>query len=59
MEKDIDLQESEKKIMLQILKTIRSIKYGEIQIIIHNSNVVQIDKTEKTRFDKENSMRCK
>ena len=49
----VDFQESEKKLLLQILKALKSIRYGCVQIYIQDSKVVQIDKTEKVRFDKE------
>ena len=29
-----------------------SIRFGVIQIVIHEGNVVQVDRTEKVRFDK-------
>jgi len=48
-----DFKESEKKLLLQILEALRSIRYGYVQIIVQDSKVVQIDKTEKIRFDKE------
>ncbi len=48
-----DFKESEKKFLSQILKAIKSIRYGYVQIIVQDSKVVQIDKTEKIRFDKE------
>ena len=48
-----DFKESEKKLLLQILGALRSIRYGYVQIIVQDSKVVQIDKTEKIRFDKE------
>jgi len=49
----VDFKESEKKLLLQILKALKSIRYGCVQIYIQDSKVVQIDKTEKIRFDKE------
>ena len=49
----VDFKESEKNLLLQILKALRSIRYGYVQIIVQDSKVVQIDKTEKIRFDKE------
>lgn len=56
MTQDIaDFKENEKKLLLQILKALRSIRYGYVQIIVQDSKVVQIDKTEKIRFDKDNS----
>jgi len=51
----VDFKESEKELLLQILKALKSIRYGYVQIIVQDSKVVQIDKTEKIRFDKENS----
>ncbi len=49
----VDLKENEKRLVLQILKAVRSIRYGTVQITVQDSKVVQIDKTEKIRFDKE------
>ncbi len=34
----------------QILEAIQSIRFGHVQIIIQDSRVVQIDKTEKLRL---------
>ena len=36
----------------EITKSIKAIQFGQVQIIIHNYEVVQIDKIEKIRFDK-------
>jgi hypothetical protein len=49
----VDFKENEKKLLSQILKAVRSIRYGYVQIIVQDSKVVQIDKTEKIRFDQE------
>lgn len=38
-------------IIKEIVEALKNLKYGYIQIVIHNSKIVQIDKTEKTRFD--------
>lgn len=38
-------------IIKEIIETLNSLKYGHVQITVHNSKVVQIDKTEKVRFD--------
>jgi hypothetical protein len=37
-------------IVEQIVKTISSVRYGHVQIVIQDSRVVQIDKTEKVRL---------
>ena len=36
----------------EIINSIKGIKFGQVQITIHNFDVVQIDKIEKFRFDK-------
>jgi hypothetical protein len=38
-------------IIKEIIEALNSLEYGHIQITVHNSRIVQIDKTEKTRFD--------
>lgn len=35
----------------QIIEAISRIKYGSVEIVIHNSRIVQIEKSEKFRFD--------
>ncbi|MFI5340747.1 MAG: YezD family protein [Candidatus Methylomirabilales bacterium] len=44
-----DLSE-EGDIVRQIIDAIRSVRFGQVQIIIQDSRVVQIDKTEKVRL---------
>ncbi len=34
-----------------ILEAIRGIKYGAVQVMVHDSRVVQVEKTEKLRFE--------
>lgn len=45
-----DALPEENEIVRQILKAIRSVRFGQVQIIIQDSRVVQIDKTEKVRL---------
>ncbi|MDZ4859624.1 MAG: YezD family protein [Candidatus Hydrogenedentes bacterium] len=33
-----------------ILQTVRGIRYGSVEIVIHNAQVVQIERREKLRF---------
>lgn len=40
----------EKAALLEVLRAIRQIHHGYIQVIIQDSKVVQIDRTEKTRL---------
>jgi len=30
---------------------VKAVRYGVVQIVIHDSKVVQIERTERTRFD--------
>ncbi len=40
----------------EIIRSVRGIRYGRVEIIIQDSRVIQIDKTEKQRIiHKENS----
>jgi hypothetical protein len=50
------LEENEKKLLVNVIKALRSIRYGVVQITVHDSVVVQIDKTEKIRVEKQNSL---
>jgi hypothetical protein len=34
-----------------ILEAIRGIKYGAVEVLIHDSRVVQVERTEKQRFE--------
>ena len=37
----------------EILRSIRSVSYGSIEIVIQNSRIVQIERKEKFRFDRD------
>lgn len=34
-----------------VADSVQSIRYGVVQIVVHDSKVVQIERTERTRFD--------
>ncbi|MEW6089202.1 MAG: YezD family protein [bacterium] len=38
-------------ILKDIIEKLDRLKYGCVQITVHNGKIIQIDKTEKTRFD--------
>ena len=40
----------EAEVTRQIIEAVRSVRFGQVQIIIQDSRVVQIDKTEKIRL---------
>ncbi|MNZ53534.1 hypothetical protein D3C78_714140 [compost metagenome] len=37
----------------RIKDQLEGVQYGQVQITIHNGQIVQIDRTERSRFDKE------
>jgi hypothetical protein len=41
--------------ILRIWKALEGLKYGTVLITVHDSNIVQIDRTEKHRFSSEPS----
>lgn len=44
-------KQSNAEIARQIIQMLESIRYGSIEIVIHNSKVVQIERKEKMRPD--------
>lgn len=34
-----------------VREQVNSLRFGQVQIVVHNGQVVQIEKTEKIRFD--------
>ena len=42
---------SDQTVEQAILLALKGIRYGSVEIIIHDSKVVQIERKEKTRFD--------
>jgi len=45
-----DDMETNRRVAEEIMKAVLEIRYGSVQITIHDSRVVQIDKTEKVRW---------
>ena len=37
--------------LLLVAEQVKAMHYGVVQIVIHDSKVVQIERTERTRFD--------
>lgn len=48
---NIEKESKNNDIARDIVKAVKGIKFGYIQLIIHDSKIVQIDKTEKIRLD--------
>lgn len=38
--------------LAEIIRALRGLRYGYVQITVQDSKVVQIDRTEKTRLDR-------
>jgi len=49
------MSEKDATIEKHILDAIRGIKYGAVEVVIHDSRVVQVEKTEKVRFEPKTS----
>lgn len=46
-----DPQAELSEIERQILAAIHQIRYGAVEVTIHDSQIVQVEKSEKVRFD--------
>lgn len=44
-----------REIEQEIFRAIKSIRYGSVEVIVHDSKVVQIERREKVRFEKSGS----
>jgi hypothetical protein len=40
------------QVMREIVRAVRSVRYGSVEVVIQNSRVVQIERKEKFRFEK-------
>lgn len=52
-EKNID-STVQNDIHREIIEIIKSVNFGSVNVIIHNQKIVQIDTTEKRRYDLQN-----
>lgn len=52
------LGNDEKEVLVDIIRALRDIRYGNILITVHDSMVTQIDRTEKFRIDKTGAAPC-
>lgn len=47
--------ETSRHLTQRILRAIQEIRYGSVEIIIHDSRIVQIERKEKIRIDSDSS----
>ncbi|PDO10761.1 MAG: hypothetical protein BLM47_05335 [Candidatus Reconcilbacillus cellulovorans] len=52
-----DLTELDPIWVERIVRSLAGLKYGSVQITVHDGRIVQIDRTEKNRFDPEPVLR--
>lgn len=50
-DQDIAQSYSDRAVEEAILLALKGIRFGSVEIIVHDSRVVQIERKEKTRFD--------
>ncbi len=53
------VDETHRQLTQQILQALQEIRYGSVEIIIHDSQVVQIERKEKIRIDTDSSRTTK
>lgn len=51
MKEDPGLTEEERAWLSIVRRQVRSLRYGVVQIVVHNARVVQIERTEKLRLN--------
>lgn len=51
--------ETHRQLTQQILRALQEIRYGSVEIIIHDSRIVQIERKEKIRIDRDSSRTTK
>jgi hypothetical protein len=44
--------DSEQALVSRILELVRGLRFGSIEIVVHDGKVVQIERREKLRFDR-------
>jgi hypothetical protein len=51
MQEDPRLTEGERAWLSIVRRQVRSLRFGVVQIVVHNAQVVQIERTEKLRLN--------
>jgi hypothetical protein len=49
-----NIEAANEKIVKELGDVVKSIKFGQLVITIHNSKIVQVDRTEKYRYQEAN-----
>lgn len=48
-----NLNTADETVLKKILETLKGLRFGSITVTVHNSKIVQIERVEKTRLDRE------
>ncbi|MET3292605.1 DUF2292 domain-containing protein [Brevibacillus fluminis] len=43
-------EDQNQELVVRILRALEGLEFGSVQIVVHDSQVIQIDRTEKHRF---------
>jgi hypothetical protein len=46
------LEKSQTRAIREVVRAIRSVAFGSVEIVIQNSRIVQVERKEKLRFDR-------
>jgi hypothetical protein len=49
--------ETDRQISERLLQALRSLRYGSIEIVVHDGRVVQFERRERIRFDRADDAR--
>ncbi len=49
---EVPIPDSHQTVEQAILLALKGIRYGSVEIVVHDSKVVQIERRERTRFDR-------
>jgi len=58
-QQDIHRQQHNQDIAHKILLAIKDLRFGSVEVVIHDSKVVQIERKEKIRIDRDSSRTTK
>lgn len=48
----VSLDDKEMSCLMEVARAVRSIRFGSVEITIHDSQVVQVERREKVRFNR-------
>jgi hypothetical protein len=48
------IEQSHVKLAEQIVQTLRTLRYGSVEIVVHDGRVVQLERRERLRFERQN-----